>query len=133
MFVRSVSILTEQGTKVLCSDDKRGSSDVKARTRDIIRWELIGAVFIVLAGSALHFVFAWTGGWRPVALVAAVNESIWEHLKLAFWPGFFWALLPLGLSILIMQIAAYALLTYFPPDFRLFVDGRNGLRGIPPG
>jgi hypothetical protein len=47
--------------------------------------------FIVALGSALHFAFAWAGYWPPVALVAAVNESIWEHLKLAFWPGLLWA------------------------------------------
>jgi hypothetical protein len=28
-----------------------------------------------------------------VAVVAAVNESVWEHLKLAFWPGLAYAAL----------------------------------------
>ncbi len=56
------------------------------------RVELIGAVFMIVAGSVLHFAFGWFGGWRPLALVAAVNESIWEHLKLAFWPGLFWGM-----------------------------------------
>ena len=65
-----------------------------SRSRSIVRWELFGTLFVVLVGSGLHFVFDWTGGWHPVALIAAVNESIWEHLKLAFWPGLFWALLP---------------------------------------
>ena len=51
---------------------------------------MAGAVFMVAAGSALHFAFDWVGGWRPMALLAAVNESIWEHLKLAFWPGVAW-------------------------------------------
>jgi len=59
--------------------------------RAVLRWELAGIAFIVALGSALHFAFAWTGYWPPVALVAAVNESIWEHLKLAFWPGLLWA------------------------------------------
>lgn len=26
-----------------------------------------------------------------MAWLAAVNESVWEHLKLAFWPGLAWA------------------------------------------
>lgn len=56
------------------------------------RLELFGIVPIVLLGSALHFAFAWSGGWRPLAIVAAVNESVWEHLKLAFWPALVWAL-----------------------------------------
>lgn len=53
--------------------------------------ELIGIPFIVGAGSLLHFTFAWSGYSTPVALIAAVNESVWEHLKLAFWPGLAWA------------------------------------------
>ena len=55
--------------------------------------EAVGAGFMVTLGSALHFAFDWAGGWQPLALVAAVNESIWEHLKLAFWPGVLWAAL----------------------------------------
>jgi hypothetical protein len=58
----------------------------------IPRLEAAGALAMVLAGSALHFAYGWSGAWRPLALVAAVNESIWEHLKLAFWPGLAWAL-----------------------------------------
>ncbi len=53
--------------------------------------ELVGIPFIVILGSLLHFAFAWSGYWKPLALVAAVNESVWEHLKLAFWPGLVWA------------------------------------------
>jgi len=64
--------------------------------RAILSREMAGAAFVILVGSALHFVFDWTGGWRPAALFAAVNESIWEHLKLAFWPGLAWALVPPG-------------------------------------
>jgi hypothetical protein len=51
-----------------------------------------GIVFIVLAGSALHFVFEWTDYWQPIGWLAAVNESVWEHFKLAFWPGLFFGL-----------------------------------------
>jgi len=61
--------------------------------RQFLIWELVGAAFIVIVGSALHFAFAWSGYWRPVALIAAVNESVWEHLKLAFWPGLLWSLI----------------------------------------
>jgi hypothetical protein len=62
-------------------------------SRQIIGWEAAGVVFIVAVGSALHFAFAWSGKWVPLATIAAVNESIWEHLKLAFWPGLAWAAL----------------------------------------
>ena len=62
-------------------------ADAPLSARAVVRADLAGAVFMVAAGSALHFVYDWTGGWRPIGLVGAVNESIWEHLKLAFWPG----------------------------------------------
>jgi hypothetical protein len=52
-----------------------------------LKWELVGIVFIVVIGGALHFVFDLSGGWHPLALIAAVNESVWEHLKLGFWPA----------------------------------------------
>jgi len=57
------------------------------------RWEIIGVLFIVGFGTTLHFWFEWTGYWRPIALIAAVNESTWEHFKMAFWPGLFFALI----------------------------------------
>jgi hypothetical protein len=59
----------------------------------ILYLEILGIFFISLSGSALHFVFEWSGEWPPLALIAAVNESVWEHLKLAFWPGMMYALI----------------------------------------
>jgi hypothetical protein len=59
----------------------------------MLNWELTGIAFIFTAGSALHFLFALTGHWRPIAWFAAVNESVWEHLKLTFWPGLIFALI----------------------------------------
>jgi len=61
--------------------------------KNIFRWEAGGAAFIIAAGSALHFVFEWSGEWRPVAWLAAVNESTWEHFKLGFWPALLFALI----------------------------------------
>jgi hypothetical protein len=180
---------------------------VSGRTRSIFLFELGGAVFMVVVGSALHFLFELAGGWAPLALVAAVNESIWEHLKLAFWPGLFWAaiaplpaglrrreilavkgpgllvtavlivmvfttyvtilghnllaldigtfiaailigqllsavlltqavsrrgvILPAGFGLLALQILAYSLFTFLPPDHWLFIEASSGMRGIP--
>jgi hypothetical protein len=58
----------------------------------ILRWELVGIAVISIAGSVLHFVFEWSGGWEPVGVVAAVNESVWEHFKIAFWPALLYAI-----------------------------------------
>jgi hypothetical protein len=59
----------------------------------ILIWEITGAVIISFFGSFLHFAFALFGEWPPVAIIAAVNESVWEHLKLAFWPALIYALI----------------------------------------
>ena len=64
--------------------------------KKILTWELVGSVVIFLAGSLFHYIFEWSGAWRPVALMGAVNESTWEHLKLAFWPALIFALVEYG-------------------------------------
>jgi uncharacterized protein DUF6512 len=61
--------------------------------RLLTRWDLLGISFVILVGAGLHLAFAWSGYWRPMALVAPVNESVWEHFKLAFWPALLWAFL----------------------------------------
>ena len=47
---------------------------------------LIGIVSVLSVGSLLHFVYEWSGRMPIVGAFGAVNESIWEHLKLIFWP-----------------------------------------------
>ena len=59
----------------------------------IFSLELTGFVFISILGSLLHFTFDFLGGWPPVALFAAANESVWEHLKLVFWPSLIYAII----------------------------------------
>ena len=49
-------------------------------------WQMCGFLFTAVVGTLLHFLFDWTGGNVVVALFSAVNESIWEHLKLLFYP-----------------------------------------------
>ena len=59
--------------------------------KKILKWELIGILVISLLGSVLHFVFDWSGQLASVGAIAAVNESVWEHLKLAYWPTLVYA------------------------------------------
>ena len=54
-------------------------------------WQMVGFVFTAVVGTFLHFLFDWTGGNVVIALFSAVNESIWEHLKLLFYPMAFFA------------------------------------------
>src|SRR5690625_6397870 len=49
-----------------------------------VSWWMIIPLGIV--GSLLHFLFDWTGHNRVVAIFSAVNESYWEHIKIAVWP-----------------------------------------------
>lgn len=49
-------------------------------------WIILGTIFIIFLGTAMHFAYSSTG-WLLFGLVAPVNESPWEHLKLSFWPA----------------------------------------------
>lgn len=51
-------------------------------------WELAGFLWTCAAGAALHFVYDWSGGNAVAAAFSAVNESVWEHMKLLFVPVF---------------------------------------------
>ncbi len=54
--------------------------------KSIFRWQIAGFVFTCILGVILHFLFDWTGQSVFVAPFSAVNESIWEHNKLLFFP-----------------------------------------------
>jgi hypothetical protein len=61
--------------------------------RRILFYESAGIVFIIVFGSILHFTFEWSGSQAIVGVFSAVNESVWEHLKLGFWPAMVFALI----------------------------------------
>ena len=54
--------------------------------RPVSLWQMSGFIFTSALGTFLHFLFDLTGGSVAAALVSAVNESIWEHMKLLFYP-----------------------------------------------
>lgn len=60
--------------------------------KQIPYWQTVGFLFTAVAGTLLHFLFDWTGGNAVVGLFSAVNESIWEHMKLLFYPMVVYAL-----------------------------------------
>lgn len=53
-------------------------------------WENAGFLFVCAAGCLNHFLYEWTGcgaaGW-----ISPVNESVWEHLKILFFPALLFA------------------------------------------
>jgi hypothetical protein len=63
------------------------------RDKKIVVLEIIGTLFIIFLGTALHFTYAASGDNPVVGGFSAVNESVWEHLKLPFWPSIFWLLI----------------------------------------
>lgn len=60
--------------------------------RSLKVWQIAGFVFTGIAGVLFHFLYDWTNGSIFVAAFSAVNESIWEHMKLLFFPMFVFAL-----------------------------------------
>lgn len=55
-------------------------------------WQIAGFIVTGTLGTFLHFLFDLTGGNVAAALFSAVNESIWEHMKLLFYPMFLFSL-----------------------------------------
>ena len=45
----------------------------------------IALIVAAVGGTALHFLYALLPN-AVTALIAPVNESVWEHLKLLYWP-----------------------------------------------
>ena len=52
------------------------------------KYFFLSAVFTAALGTFLHFLFELSGKARIFALFSSVNESVFEHLKLIFWPFF---------------------------------------------
>lgn len=49
-----------------------------------------GMIFTLALGTLLHFVYEWSGSNSIVGLFSPINESVWEHLKLLFYPMSLW-------------------------------------------
>ena len=47
---------------------------------------IVAAIVTSLSGAALHFLYDLLPNCLT-ALISPVNESVWEHLKLLFWPA----------------------------------------------
>ena len=52
----------------------------------IFHWQIAGFLFTSIFGTFLHFLFDLSGQNVIAALFSAVNESIWEHMKLIYYP-----------------------------------------------
>ena len=57
------------------------------------QYTIIGIIFVLLTGTLAHFLYDWTGNNHIVGLFTPINESIWEHMKLLFFPMLIYALI----------------------------------------
>ena len=49
-------------------------------------YTLAGIFFTIIAGTFSHFLYQWSGNNQYIGLVAPISESVWEHMKMAFFP-----------------------------------------------
>lgn len=42
---------------------------------------------ISILGTLSHFIYEWSGNQKILGYIFPVNESVWEHLKLIFYPS----------------------------------------------
>ena len=52
-----------------------------------------GFLFISILGTILHFTYDLSNHNKYVGLFSAVNESVWEHMKLVVFPSLIWTLI----------------------------------------
>lgn len=58
--------------------------------------EIMGVLFTFLMGTLLHFVYTWSNGAVWSILFGAINESVWEHVKIFAMPYLLWGVFELA-------------------------------------
>jgi len=74
------NIFTDHSSYTRCMNDLR-----KIKRQNLLIYTT-GYIAVTVLGTLLHFVYGWSSSNMLVGLFAAVNESTWEHMKLAFYP-----------------------------------------------
>ena len=54
--------------------------------KSLKKYTILGIVFTAVTGMLAHFIYQWSGENLVAALFVPVNETVWEHLKLLFFP-----------------------------------------------
>lgn len=52
----------------------------------LLKFQVFSTIFGIVLGTLLHFTFEWFGNNEIIGAFSSINESTWEHLKLAFFP-----------------------------------------------
>ena len=80
----------------------------------------LGVILISAIGTIAHFLYDWSHHNRIIGLFAAVNESTWEHIKIALTPTFLWslydgALYGLNPNYFVAKLASLIVIALFIP------------------
>jgi len=54
----------------------------------MIYFYICSLIFSLILGALGHFIYKWSGYNKIMALFFAVNESVWEHIKIGLTPMF---------------------------------------------
>lgn len=54
------------------------------------KWIILGIPFLFIIGSIFHFLYQLSGERIIIGIIAPVNESVWEHLKMILIPTICW-------------------------------------------
>lgn len=65
----------------------RTLEEIDFNKKEILIWQIVGGAVIFGLGALWHFMFEWFNSWSPIGWLLPVNESVWEHIKLMFWPA----------------------------------------------
>ena len=66
--------------------------------KKIRNFQIFSIVLAFVLGTLLHFTYKLSGENKIVAVFSSINESVWEHLKLLYFPMLLSTII--GLSIL---------------------------------
>jgi hypothetical protein len=55
--------------------------------KSILIWQIIGIFVIFGLGYPWHFIYEWVGQLPKIGWLFPVNESVWEHVKLMYYPA----------------------------------------------
>lgn len=91
------------------------------------RLEIAGVPIIFTLATLLHGLYDFTGGSIAASLIGAVNESVWEHLKIFALPyiafaviEYLWAKPPLRQFVFAKAVSVYVLIAGISAFFYLY-------------
>lgn len=62
----------------------------KGISQNINKFIIFGIIFTMICGTLLHFAYDFFGKNPVVGIFSPINESVWEHLKLLYYPVSLW-------------------------------------------